>query len=159
MSDRSARLGLKKGAARGMKIALVVSSFNRPITQKLLHSAVQELKRLGSKTEDQTVEWVPGALELPWAAKFLAQSGQVEAVICLGAVIRGETSHYDLVCAGSAQGVVQAGLDTGIPVMFGVVTCDTPEQALARCSGGPKDAGRHAAAGAVKMVRLARRSG
>jgi 6,7-dimethyl-8-ribityllumazine synthase len=153
MSDAKAALPLKKNAGRGISVAVAVAAFNRPYTSRLLASATRRLRALGAAT--RTV-WVPGAFELGLAGKELAATHRYDAVICLGAVLRGDTSHYDLVCEAAAQGVLRAGLDTGIPVIFGVITCETPAQAMARCSGGDKDAGRHAAEAALHMAALIR---
>jgi 6,7-dimethyl-8-ribityllumazine synthase len=147
-------MDLKPGAAKGLRLAVVTAAFNALYTRALLHSAKNRLGALGLATGALHEAWVPGALELPLAAQALAQSGRYDAVITLGCVIRGDTSHYDLVCQGAADGVLQAGLSTGVPVLFGVITCETKAQAAARCNGGPKDAGRHAAEAAVIMARL-----
>ena len=153
MSNAKAVLNLKWGSGRGMKIAFAVAAFNRAYTSRLLENAKARLKALGATSR---VVWVPGAFELGLAGKELAATSLYDAVICLGAVIRGETSHYDLVCEAAAQGVLRAGLDTGVPVIFGVITCDTEEQAIERCSGGDKDSGIHAAEAAVHMAALIR---
>jgi 6,7-dimethyl-8-ribityllumazine synthase len=147
-------MGLKPGSAKGLRLAVVVASFNAVYTRGLLKSAQSRLSDLGLAKGSLLEAWVPGALELPLAAQTLAQSGRFDAVITLGCVIRGDTSHYDLVCDGAMQGVMQAGLSTGVPVIFGVITCENKAQALARCNGGPKDAGRHAAEAAVAMAQL-----
>jgi 6,7-dimethyl-8-ribityllumazine synthase len=154
VSDLGAQLGLQRGAAKGLRIAIVTAAFNAVYTRRLLASAKGRLLALGLEPGRLHESWVPGALELPLAAQALAQSGRFDAVITLGCVIRGDTSHYALVCEGAAQGVVQAGLNTGVPVLFGVITCENKAQALARCNGGAKDSGRHAAEGAVSMARL-----
>lgn len=151
MSNAESVLAMKKNAGRGMRVAIVVAAFNRPITERLLKSAGARLKALGAWSR---VVWVPGAFELGIAGKELASTHLYDAVICLGAVLRGETSHYDLVCRAAAEGILRAGMDTGIPVIFGVITCDTLEQALARSCGGSKDSGRHAADAAVHMAGL-----
>jgi 6,7-dimethyl-8-ribityllumazine synthase len=139
-------------AGRGLKLAVVVSRFNGAITARLRQSCLARLEALGAPAPE--VREVPGAFELPLAAKALALTGRFKAVICLGAVLRGATSHYDLVCGEAARGIQQAGLETGLPVIFGVVTCDTLAQAKERSGGGPKDAGIHAAEAAVWMARL-----
>jgi 6,7-dimethyl-8-ribityllumazine synthase len=156
VSDQGSQMGLEPGAAKGLRIAVVTASFNAVYTRRLLASAKGRLRALGLGAAGLHEAWVPGALELPLAAQALARSGRFDAVITLGCVIRGDTSHYDLVCEGAAQGVLQAGLSTGVPVLFGVITCEDKAQALARCSGGPKDSGKHAAEGAVVMARLLR---
>jgi 6,7-dimethyl-8-ribityllumazine synthase len=140
-------------AGRGMKIAIAVAAFNRFYSARLLKSARARLKSLGAKS---SVVWVPGAFELGITARELAATHLVDAVVCLGAVLRGATSHYDLVCDAAAQGVLRAGMDTGVPVLFGVITCDTAAQALERCSGGEQDAGVHASEAAVHMALLLR---
>jgi len=136
------------------KIAVVVSRFNELVTKELLAGAVNELVAAGYDEDAISQTWVPGAFELPLAAAAAAKSGRFSAVICLGCVIRGETSHYDFVAGSAAQGVMQAGLDAGLPVIFGVLTTDTPEQALARCGlkGGNK--GRDAARSALEMIKV-----
>jgi 6,7-dimethyl-8-ribityllumazine synthase len=144
-------LGAKAG--RGMHVAIVVASFNKTYTSKLLKSAKGRLAALGARAK---VVWVPGAFELGVTARELAASNLYDGVVCLGAVIRGDTSHYDLVCQAAAQGILRAGMDTGVPCVFGVITCDSPGQALERCSGGDKDAGLHAAETAVHMAALLR---
>ena len=154
MSNANAALKLSPSSGRGLKVALAVAAFNRPITSRLLKSCRLRLKSLSASPAPAV--WVPGAFELGLAGKELAASHRYDAVVCLGAVIRGETSHYDLVCQAAAQGVLRAGLDTGVPVVFGVVTCDTVGQALERSSGGNKDSGRHAAEAAVAMASLLR---
>lgn len=155
MSDLGAQLALKPGDAKGLQVAAVVASFNHAFTSKLLRSASARLKALGGAFA--VVESVPGALELPLAAQWLAASGRYDAVVVLGCVIRGDTSHYDLVCEGAMQGSLRASQSTGVPVIFGVITTEDKAQALARCNGGPKDAGKHAAEAAVHMARLRRR--
>jgi 6,7-dimethyl-8-ribityllumazine synthase len=152
MSKATAQMGLKPGDARAFRFTLLVSRFNSEFTGRLRRNAEARLKALGALPAKIRILEVPGALELPLAAKAAAK--KADAVLCLGAVLRGDTSHYDLVCSESARGVVQAGLDTGVPCLFGVITCDTRAQALARCQGGPKDAGRHAADAAVWMAKL-----
>ncbi len=154
MSDASSKMALRKGQASGMRFALLQALFNEKYTTRLLRGARSRLLGLGAKAADLKLEKVPGAFELPLAAKELASSGRFDAVICLGAVIRGETSHYDLVCESAASGILRAGLDTGVPVLFGVITCDNEAQALARCGSDRDNAGRHAAEAGVHMVSL-----
>lgn len=153
MSDSGHGLKLGADAARGLRLDAAVASFNRAYTERLLRSAEARLRALGGRL--RRTLWVPGALELPLAVQGLLK-GRVDAVIALGCVIRGETSHYDLVCRGSLAGLQRVSLDAGKPVAFGVITVENKAQALARCSGGPKDAGRHAAETAVWMARLLR---
>jgi 6,7-dimethyl-8-ribityllumazine synthase len=156
MSDLGSITALRPGAARGLKLAACVATFNSAYTRRLLNSAHARLKALGGGLE--AVEWVPGALELPLAAQRLARSGAYDAIIAIGCVIRGDTSHYDLVCEGALQGLLRVSLDESLPVIFGVITTEDKAQALARCSGGPHDAGRHAAEAAVMMARPGPRS-
>jgi 6,7-dimethyl-8-ribityllumazine synthase len=146
--------GLKPGDARGLKIRVVAARFNRAITARLLRSVRARLRSLGGAAPQ--VDWVPGALELPLAARWAAASPGVDAVVALGCVIRGETGHYDLVCRGALDGLQRVSLDSGVPVAFGVLTVENEAQALARCDGGSQDSGRHAAEAAVQMARLRR---
>lgn len=138
----------------GLRVAIVVSRFNQFITQKLLDGALEGLRQLGVQDSDTTVAWVPGSFEIPLAAKTLAQSGSYEAVICLGAVIRGETMHFEMVANESARGIGRASLDTGVPVIFGVVTADNIDQAINRAGGKSGSIGFNAALAAVDMARL-----
>ena len=156
MSKLGSTMQLKAGAAKGLRVALVTAAFNAAYTRRLLKSAKAKLLALGAKSGDLVETWVPGAFELPLAAQAQALSGRYDAVITLGCVIRGDTSHYDLVCESAAQGVLQAGLHSGVPVLFGVITCENERQALARCNGGKQDAGRHAAEAAVHMAHYLR---
>ncbi len=143
-------------APEGMKVGIVASRFNEIIVNKLLGGAVDGLVRHGVAEENITAAWVPGAFELPVVAKKMAKSGKYDAVICLGAVIRGQTSHYDLVCNEAAKGIAQAGLETEIPVLFGVVTTDNIEQAIARAGSKAGNKGYDCALSAVEMVNLMR---
>ena len=143
-------------APEGMKVGIVASRFNEIIVNKLLGGAVDGLVRHGVAEENITAAWVPGAFELPVVAKKMAKSGNYDAVICLGAVIRGQTSHYDLVCNEAAKGIAQAGLETEIPVLFGVVTTDNIEQAIARAGSKAGNKGYDCALSAVEMVNLMR---
>lgn len=140
--------------ARGIKIGIVAARFNEFITSKLLSGALDGLKRHDVKEKDIDVAWVSGAFEIPLVAQKMAQSDAYDAVICLGAVIRGTTSHYDLVCNEVAKGVAQVGLKTGKPVMFGVVTTDTIEQAIERAGTKAGNKGFDCAVGAIEMVNL-----
>lgn len=142
--------------AGGLRFALVVSRFNDFITARLLEGAEHALVRHGVSADDITVAWVPGAVEIPLVAKRFAASGEVDAVIALGAVIRGATSHYDLVCNTVASGCSAASLETGVPVIFGVITTDTIEQAIERAGTKAGNKGSEAAVAAVEMVRLLR---
>ncbi|HEV7686546.1 MAG TPA: 6,7-dimethyl-8-ribityllumazine synthase, partial [Acidimicrobiia bacterium] len=142
--------------ATGLRIALLASRFNETITKSLLDGALSALRRHGLDDASITVAWVPGAFELPLAAKRLAASGEYDAVVCLGAVIRGATAHFDFVAGQSAAGVARATLDTGIPIIFGVLTTETLEQALERSEPDETNKGREAALTGIEMVRLLR---
>ena len=137
--------------ARGRRFALVVSRFNEIVTGKLLAGAIECLRAHGVDEDDLVVAWVPGAFELPTAARHAAASGY-DAVICLGAVIRGETPHFEYVAAEAASGLQLAALETGIPVSFGVLTCDTREQAEERAGGAHGNKGAEAARSALEMA-------
>ncbi len=141
---------------RGRRIAVAASRFNRLVTDPLVAGAVAELRRHGVAEADIDLAWVPGAFELPLAAKYCAESGRYAGVACLGAVIRGETDHYDYVCAEAASGIARVSLDTGVPCAFGVLTVDNMEQALARAGGGKRHQGEDAARAVMRMVELHR---
>ncbi len=143
-------------APQGMKAAIVASRFNEIIVNKLLAGAVDGLVRHGVEEENITAAWVPGAFEIPAVAAKLANSGKYDAVICVGAVIRGDTSHYDYVCNEVSKGVAQAGLSSGIPVLFGVITTENIEQAIARAGSKAGNKGYDCALSAVEMVNLMR---
>lgn len=143
-----------KVVADGIKIGIVASRFNEFIVSKLVGGAVDGLVRHDVKDEDISVAWVPGAFEIPLAAKKMASSGKYDAVICLGTVIRGETSHYDYVCAEVSKGIAQVSLESGIPVMFGILTTDTIEQAVTRAGTKAGNKGYDCALGAIEMVNL-----
>jgi 6,7-dimethyl-8-ribityllumazine synthase len=145
-----------KLVSEGVKIGIVVARFNEFITSKLLGGAIDGLKRENVKGEDIEVAWVPGAFEIPLIAKKMADSKKYDAVICLGAVIRGATSHYDYVCAEVSKGVAQVSLGAEIPVMFGVLTTDTIEQAVERAGTKAGNKGFECAQGAIEMVNLIR---
>ncbi len=136
------------------KFAIVVSRFNEFITQKLLEGALDALERHGADTEGVTVAWCPGAYEAPLVVKTLAESGKYDAVICLGAVIRGATTHYDFVAGQAASGVMSAMMETGVPVMFGVLTTETIEQAIERAGTKAGNKGAEAAVAAIEMVNV-----
>lgn len=136
------------------RYAIVVSRFNEFITAKLLGGAVDCLTRHGAKEEQITVIWVPGTIEITTAAKKLADSGQYAAILCLGAVIRGQTGHYDYVCQQVSRGVGTINYDTGVPTIFGVLTCDTIEQAIERAGTKQGNAGANAALAAIEMADL-----
>ena len=139
---------------RGLKIGIVVSRFNEAVTSRLLDGALEGLGCHGVAEEDVDVSWTPGSLELSIVAKRLAGSGNYSAIICLGAVIRGETSHFDYVSSGTIQGVVNTNLETGIPVIFGVLTTENSEQARERSGGKKGNKGFDAATGAIEMANL-----
>jgi 6,7-dimethyl-8-ribityllumazine synthase len=144
---------------RGMRLAVVVARFNAHVTGPLFDGCLEELAAHGIDAGTLTSVEVPGCFELPLAAKKLAASGRYDAVICLGAVIRGGTPHFDYVSSGTASGIQRAALDTGVPVVFGVLTTDNEEQALERAGGGTGHKGREAALTAIEMVHVLRRMG
>lgn len=141
-------------AGEGRRIAVVCSRFNDEVTSRLLDGALQALRGAGVAEDDLLVVHVPGAFELPFAADAVAESGAWDAVVALGAVIRGETDHYDHVCAAAAQGLLRVGLDTGVPVLFGVLTCDTDAQALERSGGAHGNKGADVALAALRMCSV-----
>ncbi len=143
-------------APEGMKAAIVASRFNEIIVSKLLSGAVDGLVRHGVAEENITAAWVPGAFEIPLIASKMAKSGKYDAVICVGAVIRGDTSHYDYVCSEVSKGIAQAGLAAGVPVLFGIVTTENIEQAIARAGSKAGNKGYDCALSAIEMVNLAR---
>jgi len=143
-----------KLVSEGVKVGIVVARFNEFITSKLLGGAIDGLKRENVKEENIEVAWVPGAFEIPLIAKKMADSKKYDAIVCLGAVIRGATSHYDYVCAEVSKGVAQVSLNAGIPVMFGVLTTDTIEQAVERAGTKAGNKGFECAQGAIEMVNL-----
>lgn len=141
-------------AAGQGEYAIVVSRFNDFITSKLLEGAIDGLRRHGAADEQMYVVWVPGACEITIAAKKLAESGRYVAVICLGAVIRGQTGHYDAVCQQVIRGVGQINYDTGVPTIFGVLTCENLEQAIERAGTKMGNAGADAAITAMEMAHV-----
>lgn len=143
-----------KLTAKNMKIAIVVARFNEFITSKLLSGCVDCLIRHEAADEDLTVAWVPGAFEIPMAAKKLAESGKYDAVICLGAVIRGATQHFDYVCAEASKGIAQVSMQTGVPVAFGVLTTENIQQAVERAGTKAGNKGVDCAMTAMEMVNL-----
>jgi 6,7-dimethyl-8-ribityllumazine synthase len=145
-----------KVVAEGIKIGIVVARFNEFITSKLLGGAIDGLVRHGMNEEDVDVAWVPGAFEIPLIAKKMAKSGKYDAVIALGAVIRGSTSHYDYVCNEVSKGVAAASMESGVPVMFGIVTTENIEQAIERAGTKAGNKGYDCALGAIEMVNLIR---
>ncbi|MDI3317559.1 MAG: 6,7-dimethyl-8-ribityllumazine synthase [Bacillota bacterium] len=140
----------------GLRLAAVVSRFNDLVTARLLAGAEAELRRHGLPEEALDVAWVPGAFELPLVARRLAGSGRYDAVIALGAVLRGQTPHFDFVAGGAAQGLLQASLSTGVPVLFGVITAETVEEALDRAGLRAGNRGAEAARAALEMANLMR---
>ncbi len=142
--------------SKEMKIGIVVARFNEFITSKLLSGAVDALTRHDVADDCIDVAWVPGAFEIPLIASKMANSGKYDAVICLGAVIRGNTSHYDYVCSEVSKGVAQVSMSSQIPVMFGVVTTENIEQAIERAGTKAGNKGYDAAMGAIEMVNLIR---
>ena len=145
-----------KLVSEGIRVGIVAARFNEFIVSKLLSGCEDGLLRHGVRSEDIAVAWVPGAFEIPLAAQAMAKSGKYDAVITLGAVIRGATSHYDYVCAEVSKGVANVSLNTGVPVLFGVLTTDTIEQAIERAGTKAGNKGAECAQGAIEMVNLIR---
>lgn len=139
---------------QGQRFALVCGRFNGFVTSKLADGAVDALLRHGCRDEDITVVWVPGAFEIPPAAKKAAGSGRFDAVVCLGCVIRGQTPHFEYIASEVTKGVAQVGMDSGIPVTFGVITADTLEQAIERAGAKAGNKGADAAVGAIELCNL-----
>ncbi len=156
MQSGKMRSGLTAG---GLRFGILVSRFNSFVTERLLASALDALKRAGASEKKVNVTYVPGSFELPLAAKKFAATGRYDALIAIGCVIRGETSHYDYVCSETARGIQLAQMDTGVPIIFCVLTCDTPEQATDRA--GPKGGNKGFEAGlaAIEMATLSRQLG
>lgn len=140
----------------GLRVAVVVARWNSFVTRKLLDGATTTLRESGVVEEAITVAWVPGSFEVPTAASWAARSGRFDAVICLGAVIRGDTAHFEYVAGSAAEGILRVSLETGVPVVFGVLTCDTVEQALDRAGGKEGHKGQEAALTAIEMANLRR---
>jgi len=138
----------------GLKIGIVVSRFNEFITSKLLGGALDTLDRHGVNDQDIEIAWTPGAFEIPLTAQKMASSGRYDAVICLGAVIRGATPHFDYIAAEASKGIANAGLKTGLPVIFGVITTDSIEQAIERAGTKAGNKGADAAGSAIEMANL-----
>ncbi len=145
--------------AEGMRMGIVAARFNEFITRKLLEGALDMLRRHGISEEKIDVVWVPGAFEIPLVAKKMADSHKYDAIICVGAVIRGATSHYNYVCSEVAKGVAQAGFSTGVPVIFSVLTTDSIEQAVERAGTKSGNKGANGAMAAMEMVSLLRQIG
>ena len=141
-------------AKDGMKVGIIASRFNEFIVSKLLSGAVDGLVRHGVEEENITAAWVPGAFEIPAVAQKMAASGKYDAVICVGTVIRGATSHYDYVCNEVSKGIAQVGLQTGVPVLFGIVTTENIEQAIERAGTKAGNKGYDCALSALEMVNL-----
>ncbi len=142
--------------AKGIKVGIVAARFNEFITSKLVSGAMDGLIRHDVKEEDIHVAWVPGAFEIPLIASKMAKSGKYDAVICVGAVIRGSTSHYDYVCSEVSKGIASVSLESGIPVMFGVLTTENIEQAIERAGTKAGNKGYDCALSAIEMVNLIR---
>lgn len=141
-------------AKDGMKVGIIASRFNEFIVSKLLSGAVDGLVRHGVEEENITAAWVPGAFEIPAVAQKMAASGKYDAVICVGTVIKGATSHYDYVCNEVSKGIAQVGLQTGVPVLFGIVTTENIEQAIERAGTKAGNKGYDCALSAIEMVNL-----
>ena len=142
--------------AKGIRVGIVAARFNEFIVSKLVSGCVDGLVRHNVSDDDITLAWVPGAFEIPLMASKLAKSGKYDAVICLGAVIRGSTTHYDYVCSEVSKGIANVSLNTDIPVMFGVLTTDNIEQAIERAGSKAGNKGYECATGAIEMVNLIR---
>lgn len=145
-----------KLVSEDIKVGIIVARFNEFITSKLLSGALDTLTRHEVKEENIQVAWVPGAFEIPLIVSKMAESGKYDAVICLGAVIRGSTSHYDYVCSEVSKGIASVSLKSGIPVMFGVLTTENIEQAIERAGSKAGNKGSECAQGAIEMVNLIR---
>ncbi len=143
-----------KLVANGLKVCIVAARFNEFITSKLIGGAVDGLERHGVDSDNITLIWVPGAFEIPLTAKKVAQSGKFDAIICLGAVIKGSTPHFDYVCAEVSKGVAHVGLEFDLPVIFGVLTTNTIEEAVERAGTKAGNKGFDAASTAIEMVNL-----
>ena len=141
-------------APEGMKVGIVAARFNEIIVNKLLGGAVDGLVRHGVEEENITAAWVPGAFEIPLAAQKMAATGKYDAILCLGAVIKGSTSHYDYVCAEVSKGIATVSLSSGLPVLFGVLTTDNIEQAIERAGTKAGNKGYDVAVSAIEMVNL-----
>jgi len=141
-------------AGLGHRVGIAVARFNEVVTERMLEGALKTLKEQGVADTDVTVTWVPGAFELPTACRWLANSGQCDALIMLGAIVRGETDHYEYVCSGVTDGAMRVQLDFDIPIGFGVLTCGTMELALARAGGDAGNKGSDAAMAALAMANL-----
>jgi 6,7-dimethyl-8-ribityllumazine synthase len=159
LDDVGARVGTQLEGAHngtGLRFAIACARFNGGITLRLLTGALDALAEAGTDRRDLTVAWAPGAFELPLVAQAFAGAGKVDAVLCFGAVVRGDTGHYDLVAGQCASGIQQVQLGTGVPIVFGVLTTETLEQALERSEPDETNKGREAALTGIEMVRLLR---
>jgi 6,7-dimethyl-8-ribityllumazine synthase len=156
MEDKTMKTFEGRLVAEGLKVGIIVARFNEFIGSKLLSGAIDGLVRHGMNEEDIEVAWVPGAFEIPVAAQRMAQSKKYDAIICLGAVIKGATSHYDYVCAEVSKGVASVSLQFGLPVMFGVLTTDNIEQAIERAGTKAGNKGYDCALSAIEMANLFR---
>lgn len=145
-----------KLVSQNIRVGIVAARFNEFIVNKLVGGAMDALLRHDVREEDIDLAWVPGAFEIPLIAKKMAESGKYDAIICLGAVIRGATSHYDLVCNEAAKGIAHVSLDSGVPVLFGVVTTENIEQAIERAGSKAGNKGYDSAMAAIEMVNLVR---
>ena len=139
---------------QGLRIAIAVARFNQVITQRLLEGAQEALSSHGVRDDDMVVAWVPGSFELPLTAKTLAETQRYDSIICLGAVIRGETTHYDIVAGQASTGIGKTSLDTNVPIIFGVLTTEDMDQAISRAGGKSGNLGYNAAMAAIEMARL-----
>src|SRR5512139_245631 len=140
----------------GLRVCIVVARWNEFVTRKLLEGAESCLGERGVAKDDVTVTWVPGAFEVPTAANWAARSGKFDAVVCIGAVIRGDTAHFEYVAGGATEGIARIALETGVPVIFGVLTVDNVEQAMSRAGGRDGHKGEEAAQAAIEMANLRR---
>ncbi|MFN8062673.1 MAG: 6,7-dimethyl-8-ribityllumazine synthase [Vicinamibacterales bacterium] len=141
-------------AESAFRVAIVVSRYNDFVCEPLRRGALDALTASGVTADRVSVHWVPGAYELPFAARAIAQRGQVDAIVCLGCLIKGETPHFELIASAVAHGLMQVQLDAGVPIAFGVLTTLSAEQAVARAGDGPSNKGREAALAALEMARL-----
>jgi 6,7-dimethyl-8-ribityllumazine synthase len=153
-AEEAAGSGSEQPAGTGSNFAICVGTFYEELAEKLVNGAIEGFDAAGVSAASVRTFEVPGAFELPLAARWCAESGRFAGVACLGAVIRGETDHYDYVCTESARGIQQVQLETGVPCAFGVITCETMEQAFARAGGEKRNQGRNAARAVVAMARL-----
>ena len=138
----------------GLRVCIVVAQWNAFVTHKLLEGVKSGLGERGVRADDITVAWVPGSFEVPAATRWAAQSGRFDAVVAIGAVIKGDTDHYEHIAGQAAAGIMETSQATGVPVAFGVLTCDSPEQALDRAGGAHGNKGEEAAEAAIAMARL-----